>query len=192
VGEKATLHRQTPPTLEERKDAYREERGIDAERFDRAGIRAVDKSMARALGYPAHDGIIIPYIDPLKDELLETQRIRYFDPPTKSGKVRRYSQLAGTPVEAYFDPNVLWAKVFKNPKVDLYITEGEMKAIAANQHGFVTIALGGVDSFGGDNLTPLLQKIVWKGRKVFIVYDSDAATKENVLRAERKLAEVLS
>jgi len=183
---------QAPLTITQRKDQYREERGISRERFDIAGIQEVDKRQARAMGYRDEAGIVVPYFHPLTSELLETQRIRYFDPPLVEGKPRRYQQLRGTPVEAYFDPNVEWEPIFKNPKIDLYITEGEMKAIAANQHGYVTIAIGGVDSFGGETLTPLLQKIKWKGRRVYIVYDSDAATKENVLRAERRLAEVLS
>jgi hypothetical protein len=180
-------------TVQVRTDGYREARGIEAARFGRAGIQGHDSSAVKRFGIaPALDAIVIPYKHPLRDEILATMRARYFDPPMRDGRPQRYSQPKGTPVEAYFDPNVDWPKVFKDTKTDLHIVEGEMKALALNQHGFTTIALGGVYSFGGDSLTPLLQKIAWKGRRVFIVYDSDAASNEKVRAAERRLAEVLS
>lgn len=159
-------------------------------------IRGITAANATTVGRmrirPAPPAIVLPYFHPLADSQLETVRVRYFDAPIIDGKPRRYSQPSGTPVEAYFDPTIDWSKVFKDRKIDIYITEGEFKAIVMNKHGLTTIGLGGVNSYGGEELTPLLQKITWKGRRVFIVYDSDAAVNENVRRAANKLAEVLS
>lgn len=174
-------------------DDYLLLREVTREYAEKAGLRALDAAHSKAHGfYPALPGIVIPYLHPLTKEMLPIRRIRYFDPPTIAGKVRRYSQPKETPVEAYFDPNVDWKRVFANPKIPLHIVEGEVKALCANLHGFTTIGLGGVDSFGGPSLTPLLNLPKWKGREVFICYDSDASSKEGILRAEHRLAEVLA
>lgn len=172
--------------------AYLSERGLDGDDAKHSCLYEVDAAKAKALGFsPALPGLVIPYYDPFNGEPLDVRRIRYFDPPLIEGKPRRYSQPAGTPVEAYFDPSVDWSHILNNPKVALHIVEGEIKAIAANKQDIVTIALGGVYSFGGDALTPMLQEVTWKGRSVFIVYDSDAANNPKVMRAEEKLAAIL-
>lgn len=182
-----------PQTLERPFAEYFGPRGLTPEEAKNAGLVAVDKATAKALDfYPALPGIVIPYFHPLTGKLLPIQRIRYFDPPTIDGKLRRYSQPKGTPVEAYFDPTVNWKRVFADTKIPLHIVEGEIKALAANKHSFITIGLGGVDSFGGDTLTPLLNLPKWKGRVVYICYDSDTSSKEGVQRAESKLAGVLA
>ncbi|WP_158943143.1 DUF3854 domain-containing protein [Granulicella sp. S190] len=183
----------TEPTLDELFDADLAERGLTRQDATDRGITVADANVVRQMRiHPAKPAIVIPYFDALSDRRLEIFRGRYFDPPLTKGKLQRYSQPPGTGTEAYFDPTRDWPKIFKDHKIDIYITEGEFKAIVMNKHGLVTIGLGGVDSYGGETLTPLLQKIKWKGRNVFIVYDSDAATNENVRRAAEKLAEVLS
>lgn len=176
--------------------SYFVRQGITVEDAVRSGIRPVTKTQVHNMGgHPALDSLAIPYFDPITGQRLETLRFRYLNPPIIEGELRRYTQSAGTPVEAYFDPAVNWRPILKDPRVDLLITEGEFKAIVANKYGFWCIALGGVDSWHQKDshlLTPLLRKVVWRGRRVFICYDSDAATNPNVQRAERQLAEALS
>jgi hypothetical protein len=173
--------------------AYLRERGLDGRDAHRSGLYEASSAQARMLGFaPASAGIVIPYSNPFDKTPLDVRRIRYFDPPRIENKQQRFSQPKGTPVEAYFDPAVDWSKILNNPKIALHIVEGEIKAIAANKHGIIAIALGGVYSFGGNTLTPLLQKVKWAGRRVFIVYDSDASTNPDVLRAESTLAAILA
>jgi hypothetical protein len=172
---------------------YLEARGVDLKYAKAAGLAASGKKTVKAMGfYPVGDGILIPYFNPFTDKALELRRVRYLPPDDKE---RRYSQPKGSGVEAYFVPGgcVDWKRILSDPKAPLHITEGEIKAIAACKAGFTTIGLGGVNSYHGksEELTPLLQKINWKERPVFICYDSDAATKLPVQTAEQALAQVL-
>ena len=123
---------------------------------------------------------------------LPLYRLRFFDPPIDNrGKTQKFTQPGRTDAEVYFDPQQDWGPIFKSSKTPLWITEGEIKALAMIRAGFETAGLGGVDSFGGENLTPLLQKIKWKDRNVYIVYDSDVSTKDRVKYAREKLARIL-
>jgi hypothetical protein len=75
----------------------------------------------------------------------------------------------------------------------IFIVEGEKKAAKATLDGFSTIGLTGVDGWrdkrsGQSEFLPELETLHWKGRKVYIVYDSDRADNHKVLRAERALA----
>lgn len=168
------------------------ESDLDATDGAANSLTPVDGNLAGAMDfYPACAGIVIPYFDPLNDGVLETRRIRYFDAPMIDGKSRRYSQPKGSPVEAYFPRDNDWKRIFHNPKIELHITEGEFKSLCLNKHGFTSIALGGVDSFGGPELLPSLQKIAWKGRRVNIAFDSDIILKSGVQSAENKLAAAL-
>jgi len=110
---------------------------------------------------------------------------------------RRYTNEPGFMVHAYFPTceGVDWPALLTDPAEPLFITEGELKAAKATVEGFPTIGLGGVDSFSsrgrGVTLLPELEKVVWAKRRVYVVYDSDAATKPEVRRAMNRLAKTL-
>src|SRR5262244_860419 len=76
-----------------------------------------------------------------------------------------------------------------DPKIPLWITEGQKKADALASHGLCAIALLGVWNFKGKNplggVTFLADwdYIALKGREVRIVYDSDLWTKPLVRKA---------
>jgi putative DNA primase/helicase len=85
--------------------------------------------------------------------------------------------------------------------VPLVITEGEKKILKADQEGFPGVGLVGVWGWqrkrppdesghrtGPRELIDDLRVIVWKGRAVYVCFDSDAISKENVLLAEYELA----
>ena len=87
-----------------------------------------------------------------------------------------------------------WRQIAKDTTVDLFVTEGEKKGAKATQEGFPTLVISGVDCFskpGRMALLPGFKDINWRGRRVFIVFDSDRASKQSVLLAESKLAELL-
>ena len=78
-----------------------------------------------------------------------------------------------------------------NPTCELLITEGEKKALASTQAGFPCIGLVGVNGYKPKNraaLLPALESIAWKGRPVFIAFDSDVTSKAEVQAAESQLA----
>lgn len=129
-------------------------------------------------------------------------RLRYLEPlPGAAGAVakpQRYTQPPGTLSEVYMPPLLdrSWEAVRQDPDVNLLITEGELKAACATAMGFPTMGLGGVDSWRaskkGIEFLDALERTVWKNRRAGIVYDSDAATNPNVVRAQNRLAKELS
>ena len=78
-----------------------------------------------------------------------------------------------------------------DPTIQLLVTEGAKKSLAADQAGFPCLGLTGVFAWklkNHERLLPDLELIEWKGRPVKIVFDSDAAETENVADAECRLA----
>jgi putative DNA primase/helicase len=123
--------------------------------------------------------------------------------PNKSGTgKRKYEQPKGSGLCAYFP--LATRAVLTDASIPLLLTEGEKKSACADQHGLPCVAIGGVWSFalkrekGPDGkkgprvLIPDLARVAWLGRIVYIVYDSDATTNPDVMRAEWRLAEVLA
>ncbi len=155
-----------------------------------------------ALGLPrTGDGYRISYFS-AEGQLLPVFRYRYFDTaPTrgflKGAKLSKYCQPPNTPTEIYLSRigGMDWPAIMKDVSQWLLITEGEKKSACACKHGFPTIGLGGVFSFGckdkGQELLPSLEAFNWKGRDAFIVFDSDAAEKAQVMQAENRLASLL-
>lgn len=111
----------------------------------------------------------------------------------------KYWQCPGSPLDAYLptadELELDWAQVMDDPTVPLIITEGEFKALRACQLGFVTVGLGGVDSWRsgewGWGLLPRLKRFQWYGRRVYLCFDSDIVHKPEVQRALIALAERL-
>jgi hypothetical protein len=143
----------------------------------------------------------IPYFD-LSGKPTEFFRIRYLEKlPGFAGlaeKQQRYAQPAGTLNEAYFPPilDQSWTDIATDTSVTIHISEGEKKSSAACAHGLATIGLGGVDVWLSTKreipMLPALAKIKWQNRQVVIIYDSDAASNPNVVRAQLKLAKELT
>src|SRR5207248_2823259 len=82
----------------------------------------------------------------------------------------------------------------------LLITEGEKKALAADQAGFPCVGLVGVYGWckkraKGDSdtweLIDALAPVATQGRPIAIVFDSDAATNDKIVWAELHLSETL-
>ncbi len=114
-------------------------------------------------------------------------RFRYFDP---SGKAK-YLQPDGTAPRAYFSQNVNWTDYLGDSRKSLVVVEGEKKCLAACKRGIVCIGIGGVDAFkrkGSKDLLPEMAGFVWAGRRLYAVYDSDAATNQEVKNAIDRLA----
>lgn len=153
--------------------------------------------------------LAIPYVDPWTDDFVQFKkdgklfpfcRVRYYGnaPKTKSFKKTkqvRYTQPAGSGVHPYYPvcKSVDWLSVVDDPTIPIMITEGEKKALSACLAGIPTIGLGGVYNFFHDGvLLPLLDRTKWKGRPVYICYDSDAQVNNKIQAAEARLAMELS
>jgi putative DNA primase/helicase len=166
-----------------------------------------------------NDGIIFPYIWP-GDSKIETYRLRWDKPPRKLSKDGRWKDEAKYVSEKnkagiiYFAPSVKYEWLWDSG-LPVVVIEGEKKALAvqraADEHPvngrprLVVVGLPGVWNWrmkqivkdeDGEERTisvpiPALDKIKWEGRRVTILFDSNASTNENVSKARERLAREL-
>jgi hypothetical protein len=114
------------------------------------------------------------------------------------GKPAKYESPRGAGNHAYFPPIGPTGKSLSDPTRPLLVTEGEKKAAKASQEGFACIGLSGVWNWtsgpaadGSRRVIADLEQVAWQARRVFIVYDSDAAHNPKVKQAEQELKRVL-
>ena len=110
-------------------------------------------------------------------------------PTDARGKPQRYTQPAGKSPRLYLAPFIDWRSVAGDTSVSLLITEGEKKAARACKDRLPCVGLGGVYNWR-HRRRPIadLDLFHWRGRRVVIVFDSDATQNVNVQRAEFLLA----
>ena len=213
-GEIITRQRKRHSEQRRAKQLTAEQKGARAKMLAKLKDSALDADDARALSYePFTDdesvtlglsrkgaGFRLPYrtadVTPLP-----MYRYRYFDVPvcpfTKK-ELRKYDQPRGSDPEIYLPhlSGVDWPKIMGDTSQPLIITEGELKAASGTKHIMPTIGLGGVWNFSRkarhQELLPTLEAFTWLGRTVYIVYDSDAVMKKEVMTAENRLARILT
>lgn len=182
-----------------------ERSGITLADVEAAGLFSVERASEIYPDFDDLEALVIPYYMPDGSFMTFTRdgaeldfcRVRYLDPPVsrgfKSAKPQRYSQPGNSGTRAYFCPLVDWTRILNDAQEPLVITEGEKKAIAGCSAGYPVIALGGVFNFtnGGDELMPELELFKWRGRDVYVCFDSDAALNPNILAAEARLVDEL-
>jgi hypothetical protein len=135
--------------------------------------------------------IVFPYFD--RDGHNDYSRVRPDTPRKIKGKPVKYESPRGQPNRIYVPPAV--ATVLDNPAAELLLTEGEKKSLAATQAGLPCIGLGGVWGWKEkrhERLLPELDRVKWRRRQVWIVFDSDLERKPNVQLAEARLAKQLT
>jgi hypothetical protein len=109
---------------------------------------------------------------------------------------KRYRSPARQPNRLYIPP-LLDRAILNDPHAPLWLTEGEKKALKACQEGLACLALPGVWSWWTrdhrDKSIPIsdLGLIAWRGRTVYVVFDSDLTSKRPVRLAEWALAREL-
>src|ERR1019366_9398845 len=149
------------------------------------------EASARALNpkWPNVPAIFIPYYTAAGEEIVSANdsdavyfRVRLLGELPKgftSKKATRYRQEPHSGVRAYFArvAGLSWPDILSNPQEPLLLTEGEFKSLVGCLNGFNVVGLGGVWNFTENGaLLPELLAIAWKGRVVYIVFDSDVAT----------------
>ncbi|HKV83225.1 MAG TPA: DUF3854 domain-containing protein [Ktedonobacterales bacterium] len=163
---------------------------------------SVEDASAVHPDFKAIPALVMPYFDASGEVMTwgaDAQpfcRVRYLDPPAQRGfvatKPQRYAQPKGSGCHAYFAPIVDWRAVRDDPRQPVVLTEGEKKGLAGVLQGFPVVALGGVYNFmDGEALLPELDAFNWKGRDVYVCFDSDAVTNPNILAAEARLVDEL-
>lgn len=106
---------------------------------------------------------------------------------------QKYDQDKGTGKRAYFPAGSVGR--LRAGADDVYVTEGEKKALALDQIGLAAVGLGGVwngteEDGAGWRLIADLRGLPWAGRRVFVCFDYDAKerTRRDVGAARRRLA----
>jgi hypothetical protein len=119
----------------------------------------------------------------------------------KTGKSIKYEAPKGSSNRLYLPPSTRDKLV--DSAAPLVVTEGEKKALAADQAGFPCVGLSGVWSWqtkrprkdgkavGPRELIADMAGLPWQGRSVSIAFDSDATSNESVAWAEWHLADAL-
>ena len=134
--------------------------------------------------------LVFPYID--AHGVNGYTRIKPDRPRKLARGIVKYESPRGYPNRVYLPPGV--APVLADATARLFVTEGEKKALAASQEGFLCLGLPGVFSWKPKKREALiddLEAIAWNGRPVYITFDSDIAVKPEVKDAAARLAAVL-
>jgi hypothetical protein len=149
--------------------------------------------------YPNIDGTFstfhrIRYTDLYAIRKLISKSMSGFQPKADSKKIMRYHQPSGEEPRLYFSNYLKWDLVVDNPDVPLILTEGEMKGNAACKYGIPTIPMGGVWNWASKTKEAIddFKLIIWKNRKVIILFDSDVASNPKVKKALYSLCEYLT
>lgn len=178
----------TPPTPAPSASTIRP--GISDAMLQRAGIVHIDAKTAFDRTGKPYAGLWIPYRN------LDGTDMVYGEPPKPMGRIRmdvpndkqKYHQEWGSPYRCYFSPDLL-----AFPKgTPVYLIEGEFKAMALVEAGYLAIGLGGVYGFGREKSTVLLDDLKvafahFQPESVYFVGDSDMCTNFQFADAAIKL-----
>lgn len=178
--------------------------GLNAQTINESGVKSslngdslvfpiwdINKKNIKGTRARYNKEVILANKYPSKDKN-ETPKYR---PSNGLGNVLFFPHLAG----------VNCSDIAKDISIPIFITEGEKKALKLTQEGYFCLGLFGVNNWHTTTKEkvkdkkgqeqeiemsvplPCFDEIVWKGRKVYIVYDSDKYKNGKVLKAETKL-----
>jgi putative DNA primase/helicase len=167
--------------------------GVTDETMARAGLYSATGAGVREVrGYNASPGLVFPY--PSLNGGPSTYARVKLDRAGADGK--RYRAPKGHGNRLYIPPT-LDPAVLEDAATPVWLTEGEKKSLAAVQAGLECVALPGVwswrtrDAAGQSQPIADLDAVAWRGRTVYLVFDSDLGTNPQVRLAEFRLAREL-
>ncbi len=182
--------------------------GLSDQTIAAARICSLSESQTRRLGYAKGlSGIGFPYPGTritVAGELHAYTRLRV-DPERRREPGRKYEN----PLKASIDEGLTFYPYVpldvdalrKDATRPVVVTEGEKKALKLTQEGWPAIGLPGVFLFtdprssrppGKRPLHPDLERWRWRGRTVFVCFDSDRTDKEGVALAHERLCAALT
>jgi putative DNA primase/helicase len=130
-------------------------------------------------------------------------RFKPDNPRINGKKTYKYESPAGKPLRLYFSPTAT-AEALADTSTPLFIVEGEKKTLRGAQEGLVAVGIAGVWAWqvareegddgkktGPRKLLPDFDLIQWRGRVVYLIFDSDVAVNPNAAWGEYHLAVLL-
>lgn len=183
--------------------SYLAPRGVTLDLFEAAGGEVVADASRLDPMFPREPAIAFRFRHPLTGESLAYTdqdgrrralvRIRRLREELRTDEAK-FLQPRGSGTHVYFASLAAmeWRKVFADTSYGLVISEGETRALSGAECDLPVIALTGVDC-GQINgkLHPELLAVAWKGRDVYLAFDSDLSHKRDVQRALQRLARLL-
>jgi len=194
---------------------------ISREIAEKAGLVRVDSLEGRdrvgRKGPGNYAGILYPYRDPLSGQVV-AERLRLDSPPVDAATGKPAQKYVNAPGQRnHFYCPLAERAWFGDRTIPILIVEGEKKGLASHRAAveagngttgaaFFALAFAGVYSFRGvigittdrdglriplKGIIPDLDKIQWKGRKVWIAYDFNVRTNDMVRAARATLAREL-
>lgn len=175
-----------------------------AELYTEPNPRAVALILERPYPRLCGPALVFPFYLPGATEPCG-YRIKPTHPRTEKrrGRAReiKYDQAQRAGLLVYFAPRARVAGGYGDVAAPCLWTEGEKKALALDQLGYVTVGLTGVwnwsdpaerDATGADRLHPTLREhVVVAGREHVIVFDADARDNKQVMHAAARLGGLL-
>lgn len=182
--------------------------GLSDETIASAELHSVSGKESGSLGFPAGlSGIGFPY--PGTEVQVRGRKTRYYRLRVDSEQQRSPGQKYENPIRRKLEEGLTYypyipaaaMEIRKRVDVPVLLTEGEKKALKLTQEAWPAIGLPGVWMFTdpgsrkrGANkpLHPWLKRWRWRGRTVFVVFDSDRIRLLEVAQAEDRLCGLLS
>ena len=133
------------------------------------------------------NGWEIPMLDPFtgKELFCRTRLDNPLDGP-------KYIQPKGKGLVPFYPHRENWQEIAEDISQDIVWCEGEKKASKLTQEGFLAISMPGVSAYGSKTFIQSIERIIWKGRKTYLCFDSDIRVKAEVRAALIKFAKVLN
>ena len=167
--------------------------GISDALLHRAGVCHIDANTAKARTGNAYPGLWIPYRHLDGTDIIHDRkpfgRIRM---DRVVGK-QKYHQAYASPARAYLPPGLTDFPV----GTPLHLIEGEFKAMALVEAGFLAVGLGGIYGYAREKSTVLVEDVKavldhFKPEEVLFVGDSDMVTNYQFSDASIKLFNLLN
>src|SRR5579872_3170029 len=182
---------------------YFEERGSNVDAFLQTGGVVVADASRIHPAYGNRAAMVWNFFDPQGKQFTYQENgrshpfncVRFLDTATSADHDKRFMQPPNSGTHVFFvrHPNICWPNILADATCELIISEGPSRALAAALRDLALIALTGVNCGQvKGKLHPDLAGIQWRGRRVYLAFDSDSSQNGAVQSALEQLAVLLT
>ena len=162
--------------------------GLSDDSIRAARLCSAPAAATRLLGFHDSPALVIPYIGHPGYVRIKPDRPR----TDNNGRAIKYETPRGDSNHLYIPGRTRQRLIGIGPATQsIIITEGEKKALKADQEGFAVISVPGVWGWRSVDALRELAEIDWESRRAVIAFDSDVIRKPDVKAAIAALVEHL-